>query len=234
MPPAAARARPSVGPSSGPTDLSERRGVMRGVAWELYDRLTNAINDRPSIKVAFDGKDMEIMVTGGKHESLGRLTGLFVDMVCEGLDRDFHDLGSMTVKRAEVERGIEADLSCCFDPEKITRCREAVAKDRNDPDAFPIPDLAIEIDISPPEADRFEIYSMLRVLEVWRFRENAMSISQLDAHGNFVAADTSQFLHARADEITRWLLEANTGNRTLWMRRVREWARGELRSRSGT
>ena len=233
MSPAAPIAVPFAKPSSTPSDPQELSGIMRGVSWELYDRLSDAINDRRSIRIAFDGKDMEIMVTGGKHESLGGLMGDFVGEVCDGLDRDYHDLGSMTVKHIDVGRGIEADLSYCFDPEKITLCRTAVANHRNDPEAFPIPDLAIEIDIASPEADRFDIYSKLRVPEVWRFRENAVSISQLDEYGKFFAMDMSHFLHVRAEEIIRWVVEDRAGNRTLWKRRIRDWARNDPRVRAG-
>ena len=34
---------------------------------------------------------------------------------------------------------------------------------------YPNPDLAIEIDISPPEVDREGIYKSLKVAEIWRF-----------------------------------------------------------------
>ena len=58
---------------------------MRGVSWNLYDRLTDAIGERSSIRVAFDGKDVEIVVLGPIHENLGDLLSLFVNEVYDGL-----------------------------------------------------------------------------------------------------------------------------------------------------
>jgi hypothetical protein len=65
--------RAPIAPSTLPAAPEEERGVMRGVSWNLYDRLTDAIGERSSIRVAFDGKDVEIMVVGPVHEGAGRL-----------------------------------------------------------------------------------------------------------------------------------------------------------------
>jgi len=207
---------------------------MRDVSWDLYDRLTDAIDERSSIRVAFDGKDVEIMVVGPLHESLGELLGIFVGEVCDGLDLDFHGLGRTTLRRPDVDRGIEADLSYCFDPAKVAVCRAAHASGSNDPADFPIPDLAVEIDISPPKIDRPGIYSKLRAPEVWRFSGDAVSIEQLDANGNYVAADSSRFLYVRADEVTQWLRKGNSTQRPTWKRGIRDWARAVLLPRAGT
>ncbi len=225
--------RSPVARSVTPSVPSEERGVMHGVSWDLYDRLTDALSERSSIRIAFDGKDVEIMVVGPVHEGLGDLLGIFVGEVCDGLDLDSHGLGSTTWKREEVHRGVEADLCYCFDPAKVQACRAANARGANDGAAFPIPDLVIEIDISEPEIDRPGIYSKLRVLEVWRFRDGVVSIEQLDADGNYIAADASRFLYVRADEVTRWLREANSVGRPTWKRNIRDWARAHIRPRAG-
>jgi hypothetical protein len=136
---------------------------MRGVSWNLYDRLTDAIGERSSVRIAFDGKDVEI----------------------------------------------------------------------NEGEAFPIPDLMIEIVISPPKIDRSEIYRKLRAPEVWKFSDNAVSIEQLDASGNYVAADASRFLFVRAEEVTQWLRDGKSAVRTVWKWNIREWAIAELRARAG-
>ena len=173
------------------------------------------------------------MVVGPMHEGLGNRLGVFVSEVCDGLDLDSYGLGSATWKREEIERGVEADLSYCFDPEKVAACRAAEALGSNDGAAFPIPDLAVEIDISPPKIDRPGIYSALRVPEVWKFSGDAVSIEQLDASGNYVVVDASRFLYVRAEEITRWSSEGKSTGQPTWKRSIREWARAELRPRAG-
>ena len=68
--------RPPAAPLKMPSVPAEERGVMRDVSWNLYDRLTDAIGERSSIRVAFDGKDVEIMVVGPVHEGSRGLPGM--------------------------------------------------------------------------------------------------------------------------------------------------------------
>ena len=60
-------------PTKTTTVPDEERGVMRDVSWEFYDRLSDAIGEHSHIRIAYDGKDIEIMTLGPKHE---RLQGL--------------------------------------------------------------------------------------------------------------------------------------------------------------
>ncbi len=115
--------RPPIAPSMAPLIAAEDRGVMRGVSWNFYDRLTDAISERSSVRIAFDGKDMEIMVVGPVHEGLGDRLSVFVSEVCDGLDLDSYGLGSTTWKRQEVDAEVEADL--CRGLEARRRWRSA-------------------------------------------------------------------------------------------------------------
>ena len=120
-----------------------------------------------------------------------------------------------------------------FDPAKLEVCEAAVARNSNDGADYPIPDLVIEIDISPSKIDRPGIYSKLRTPEVWRFSDDTVSIEQLAADGNYVAAESSRFLYVRADEVTRGLIEGKLAKRRAWKRRIQDWVRAELRPRAG-
>jgi Uma2 family endonuclease len=225
--------RPLVAPSTTPAVPAEERGVMRDVSWNLYDRLTDSIRERSSIRVAFDGQDVEIMVLGPTHENLAELMSLFVNEVCDGLEIDWHGLGSTTWKRPEVDRGIEPDLCYYFEPAKLEVCEAGIARNSNNVADYPIPDLVVEIDISPPKIDRPGIHSQLRPPEVWRFSNGAVSIEQHAADGSYVAAESSRFLHVRADEVTRWLNDGKCTKRREWKRRIRDCVRAELRPRAG-
>lgn len=50
----------------------EERGVIRDASWNFYDWLTDAIGERSPFRVAFDGRDIEIMTLGPKHEDISR------------------------------------------------------------------------------------------------------------------------------------------------------------------
>ena len=173
------------------------------------------------------------MTLGPKHEDVRDLLSLFVNEVYFGLNINCRGLGSTTWKRAARRRGIEADLCYYFDPAKIRARDAAAARDSNDVADYPNPDLVAEVDISPPEIDRPRIYRAVRFPRSGDPQRSHVD-EHLDAHGNYVAAQSSRFLHVRADEIDRWLAEGKTGNTNQWRRRLQKWIKTELKPRIGS
>jgi Uma2 family endonuclease len=204
------------------------RAVIRGVDWADYERLLEVVGERSAIRLAYDGKDLEIMSPGPLHDDVKGRAGKFVEIVSEELDVAWRNLGSTTWKRPAIERGIEADQSYYFQPDKLALAALAVKRKSNNVADYPNPDLAIEVDISPYEVDRPGIYAALRVTEVWRFDAHGITIERLNDDGTFAAVETSGFLPVRADEIARWVLEEDTSDIRDWMRRLRTWVRAEV------
>jgi Uma2 family endonuclease len=215
----------------GAAAAGEERGVIRGASWNFYDGLTEALGERAPFRVAYDGRDIEIMTLGPKHEGIRDLLSLFVNEVHDGLEIDCRGLGSTTWKRSELGRGIEADLCYYFDPAKLEACEAADAQDSNNVADYPNPDLAVEVDLSTSNIDLPGIYRALQVSEIWRFRDRTVSIEQLGVDGNYAAAESSRFLYVRPDEVTRWVVKEKSGNRRQWKKRLRDWIRTELRPR---
>jgi len=76
----------------------------------------------------------------------------------------------------------------------------------NNIDDYPNPDLAIEVDISPPKIDRPGIYAALRVAELWRFDGSHVVIERLDASGVYAPVASSGFLPVSAEDVRRWVV----------------------------
>ena len=85
----------------------------------------------------------------------------------------------------------------------------------------------------PPQGDRAAIYAAMGVAELWRFDGQTLTIGRLDDHGRYQPVEQSGFLHVRADQVPRWLLDEDLYDYGAWTRRVREWAAKELRGSSG-
>jgi Uma2 family endonuclease len=212
----------------------EERGVMRDVSYDLYNLLSSSLSEHTPIRLAYDGKDIEVMVVGPIHDQLKELIGEFVNAVSDVLEIDCRAMGSTTWKRAALERGLEADQCYYFDDAKLAASAAAVSLRSNDVADYPNPDLAVEIDISRSKIDRPGIYAALKVSEVWWYQDEAVTIEQLQADGAYATAATSRFLHIRPDEVTRWLTDGLDANRRDWVRRLREWIRDVLSRRAGT
>jgi hypothetical protein len=76
------------------------------------------------------------------------------------------DMGSTTWESITADRGLEVGDCFYFDQEKIARAAVALALRSNDPADYPAPDLALEVDLSPPTLDRSAIHGTLRVAEI--------------------------------------------------------------------
>jgi Uma2 family endonuclease len=189
------------------------------------------VDDLPawsSVRAAYDGKDMEIMVKGPLHEDFRSLLGRFVEEVAAESGLRFLGLGETTWKRRDVERGLESDQCFYFDADKIATAQAALKRKDNDVAGYPNPDLAIEVDISPSLVDRPAIYAALRILEIWRFDGEAMRIERLTEAGLYERVDRSGWLAVDATEIVDWITAEDAQDRGGWARRLRDWARGRF------
>ena len=213
---------------------AETRIVLRDVGWEVYDLLSDAVGEGQHVRMAYDGKDLELMTTSRIHEYFKDLFGQFVAEVSNELAIPRSPAGETTWKRPEVSRGLEADQCYYFLPEKLAADARARARKSMDMADYPNPDLAIEIDISPPEVDREDIYKRLQVAEIWYFDGEDVTIEQLGEDGTYAVASMSRFLPVKAGEIRRWIVEEDSSDLPGLVRRLRAWLRRIARTRKPT
>src|SRR5262249_7330664 len=98
----------------------EKRIIIRDVGWHVYETLVDSIGEGQHVYVAYDGKDLEIMTKGYRHEGYkGLFSRLMLALTFE-LDIPCLEGGETTWKRPAIARGIEADDCYFFAPEKLT------------------------------------------------------------------------------------------------------------------
>ena len=130
----------------------EARLVVPDVSRRVYETWEDSLPESTPVRMAYDGRDLEIMTKGPDHEDYRQLLGHLVVEIARSLKRPLKGLGETTWKRSEIQRGIEADQCYYFSPEKLTAA--ARSRGANDVASFPNPDLAIEVDLSPSLIDR--------------------------------------------------------------------------------
>jgi Uma2 family endonuclease len=205
----------------------ERRVAFYG-SWDLYEALSEAIGDRQPVRLAFDGARIELMSPSRDHDELKIQAGFVVRGLAAGLGLACRGSGS-TTRKQPPERGVEPDESFDLTREKI---EAAVARRRGrkpDPTAppGPVPDLAVEIDLSPSELDRPSIYAALGAPEVWRYDGARVVIERRTPEGTLVEAGESGWFGVRPDEVERFLAEEVFDDRD-FMEHVAAWARQVL------
>jgi hypothetical protein len=202
----------------------ESRIVIRDIGRHVYQCLSEAIGEGQHIRLAYDGKDLEIMVTSNLHEHFKQLLNKVLVAVMLALEIDHVDCGETAWDTEESDRGLQADLSYYFDREKIRVAREALARQSKDPADYPSPDLAVEIEISRPKVDRMSIYAGLVVSEIWRFTGRTLVIEQLQGDGSYAVVAASRYVPVPPEEIVRWLLAEDATQPIAWGRRLHAWA----------
>ena len=74
----------------------DTRVVIADVTWDDYVRIVDAVAEGENCRVAYDGKDIELMNVGPVHDSYGEILGLFVNLVAEELAVDLRGTRSTT------------------------------------------------------------------------------------------------------------------------------------------
>ena len=214
-------------PARGRLD-GERRMVIRNVDWADYVGLVDNLVESSPFRVAFDGKDMEIMTKGRHHERFGDLLHQFILVIAQVRGLRLEPYGQTTWRNFKAQRGLEADHWYFFDRTK----GEQIAKASRESKILPSPDLAIEIDISPSEVDRPGIYAALGVVEVWRFNGHEAVIERLGMGGRYEAQATSGWLGVTPAEIVRWIADEDTTEFIPWLNRVDPVGQKEVREKA--
>ena len=173
---------------------SANRIILRNVGWETYERLLKDLENSSSPRLAFDQGRLEIMSPHLDHEETNRTLASLVEMALEEMDLDFRNAGSTTFKREVLKRGFEPD---------------------------PPPDLLIEIDLTNDSLNKFPLYAVLGVREVWRY-EKVLEIWMLD-QSRYIRRATSAAVPIFTDKLVSELLLASfTMKRPAWLRQTRK------------
>ena len=207
----------------------DTRVVIGDVSWEFYDRFSDRVRNGDNCRVAYDGKDVEIMSIGPLHDWIVSLLTLFIEVVSDEHKIECVPMRSTTWKREQVKRGVESDECYYFYGAKMKTAGAAVAGRSDDINDYPNPDLAIEVDISPSKIDRLGIYAALEIQEFWRIKDEKVSIEQLTGDGTYTPVASSVFLRVKPEDVARWLFAEDSTSRLAWKERLREWLRAEFR-----
>ncbi|MFO0888639.1 MAG: Uma2 family endonuclease [Isosphaeraceae bacterium] len=219
--------RPPAGTPTAPPQ-GETRILIPGATWELYSTFVHSLPEGCGIRVAFDGEDMEIMVTGHLHDGMADLLDAFFKAVARGVGLRFKPQSQTTWIRPEIQKGLEADRGYFIEPGKIASATAAQKAGSNNVRDYPNPDLAIEVEISRPRADRQAIYGAMKVAELWTFDGKSLIIRRLGDDGRYQVTERSGFLPLRADDVPHWLLDEDTSDYSAWTDRITDWARMTL------
>jgi len=201
-----------------PIQNVQRRVVLNGVSWALYQSLLAEVGDRP-IRLTFDQGRLEIMSPSPLHEHVEKIVARLIEAYADAMQIEVEGLGSTTFDREDLQKGLEPD-ECYY----IANAPAVIGKQKLDLTVDPPPDLAVEVDISPPDIARQPIYAALGVPEVWRYDGRRVTPLRRNDDGDYIAIDASpSFPDGPVDELNRLLSIGLSRGQTAAVRALREW-----------
>jgi len=143
-----------------------------------------------------------------------------VETILEEWSVGYDNLGSITFKREDVDRGFEPDT--CFYIQNVGRLVGRRQADLTGGD--PPPDLVIEIDITSFSLKRLPLFAAFGIAEVWRFDGNQIEILILESGEYCVNEGSLALPKATAAAISHFVHESFKTGRLEWIKKVRAWA----------
>ncbi len=197
-------------------DHREQRFVMRDIKWSQYEALVADSDDR-HVRIAFDQGMMEFMSPSQLHENYGCWIARLIEIFTEVRDIDVLSVKSTTFRRADLERGFEADESYY-----IARVSAVTGVREIDLTQHPAPDLVIEVDLSNSSMRKFEIYGSLGVSEVWLYDGLGLRVFGLRSDRQYDELTESRALPSfPIGDVPKWLDEMQERGETKTIRAFR-------------
>ena len=189
------------------------------VSWEGYLALLAQLGDQRTTRLAYDSGVLEIRMPGQPHEAINRVLAAIALTLAEELGFEFNDLGSMTMNRPNLSKGVEPD-SCFY----VQNAQAGQGLGDAIPSDLP-PDLALEVDIANRSDSKLRIYQSMGVPEVWLYQGDILKIKRLEG-GAYVDSPTSlAFALVQVDQLNQWLQLRKTGTDLTVVRAVRQFCR---------
>lgn len=198
---------------------AEERIVLHDVSWETYERLLADHVDRSVPRFTYDRGELEIVSSSIEHERDNRALALLIEIIAMEWEIEVMNVGPMTFKRRDLQRGFEPDSSVYVQHEPHVRGWTQI-----DLAVDPPPDLIMEIEGSRSAIPKLPMYAEMGVPEIWRSDGERVVILRLD-NGAYVPAASAALAALTGESVSTLLVESRTLARTAWLRRVRAWAR---------
>ena len=200
---------------------SGRRILLNDISWNEYEHFLEDFEQRPGWRLAYDGGRLEIMPPTPEHEEYSFSFHDFVRAFCDEFDINLEGRGSTTFRSEILEKGVEPD-ECYY-----IQNAEKVAGKKIPTDKFPVPDIAVEVDITTESLDKFPIYAALKVPELWMYDGKILSFYELGRENYHQITHSRALPQISAKDLPKLLETSRRMGQTAALKSFRKWL-GEI------
>ena len=160
------------------------------------------------------------MVLSLPHEDPSRVLVAIIEHVALAARVDIRRVGSTTLKRSDLFKGIEPDSAFYFRNAKRIRGNRELRFPKDPP-----PDLVLEVDISRHSLNKFPIFAALGVPEVWRWNGERALIYRLAGDTYKEALASVELPPVTSEGLTLFVQRANEMDNPDWAEMIQGWVR---------
>lgn len=195
--------------------------LLNNVSWEEYEMFLEDFAERAGWRLAYDGGKLEIMPPLMEHETPAVSIDMFVWAYGEFFDLTVEGAGSTTFRRELKKKGVEPDA--CF---YIQSADKVIGKvGLLDPKNYPMPDVAVEVDITHGSLDKFPIYAALGVPELWLYDGENLSFYELRDEKYHQISNSRALPGLSAEKLAEFLKLSKNEGQTPALKSFRQWLR---------
>ncbi|MBA3601525.1 MAG: Uma2 family endonuclease [Acidobacteria bacterium] len=191
--------------------------LLNNISWNEYEMFLKDFEERAGWRLAYDGGKLEIMPPTPEHEEYSFSFHDFVRAYCENFDINLEGRRSATFRRKFLEKGVEPD-ECYY-----VQSAEKIAGKQLPTKNFPVPDVAVEIDVTTESLDKFPIYAALQVPEIWIYDGATVSFFELEAENYHPISDSRALPLLSAEKLTEFLKMSRREGQTSSLKSFRAW-----------
>jgi Uma2 family endonuclease len=156
--------------------VGEQRVVLRGLSWQAYLQILDALPQNRGSRLTYDDGVLEITMPLSAHEFSGRLIERFILTLVELMGLRLKTMGSTTMNYSQLRKGAEPDNAYYIQNQALVKGREV------DFSQDPPPDLVVEVDITHTDIAKNQFYASIGVPEFWRFNGQVWRVYQLQGN----------------------------------------------------
>jgi Uma2 family endonuclease len=204
--------------------LEAPHALLREIRWETYEALLADL-ESSRCRLVYDRGDLEIMSPSHRHEQWVHRARRLIEAMTLERGIPIHGGRSTTIRRRDLEVGVEPDECYWVQHEPAMRGRLEF-----DADLDPPPDLVLEGEASHTVLPRLPIYARLGVGEVWRFDGQRLQVLGLDGAAATYAARSSSacFPWLPLGPFAAHLVPPAGVDETSWLRGFLTWLGGAV------
>ena len=138
------------------------------------------------------------------------------------MDSNIKKMGSLTLKKEIIKKGVEPDACYYLKNEPLVRQKQNITLDLDPP-----PDLVLEIDMSNSSLNKLPIYAALGVAEIWRYNGNNLTgfIFNNDSQDYQESQYSLAFPWLELSQLLPFLQQSLQDGETKTLRNFRQWVR---------